>query len=222
MGKGFQLMELICCRGLGLERSGALLLQATDLSILAGERILITGPSGCGKSTLLRHLCMLEPGGEKEILFRDKPLAEWSPTQLRRLVAYLPQTPVMVEGSVRDNLCLAYTLRVYDGNKPDDNTLQSALESLDLKVSLDADATLLSPGQKARVALLQRMLLQPEVLLCDEPIAALDDDSGRLVVQLLNNASRDGMTQVLVSHQPLQGFHGRHYRFSGTRLELVP
>lgn len=215
-------MELISCRGLRLERGGVVLLEDTDLVIEAGERILITGPSGCGKSTLLRHLCMLEPGAEQTIFLQGRALAEWVPGELRRAVAYLPQTPVTVEGSVRDNLCLPYTLKVYSGTRPDDKALKAALESLNLEIALDADAEQLSPGQKARLALVQRLLLKPQVLLCDEPIAALDQDSAALVVRALEQAGRDGMTQVLVSHQPLHGASGRCFRFVDRRLELSP
>ncbi|SEG02644.1 ABC transporter ATP-binding protein [Marinobacterium lutimaris] len=212
-------MELIGCRGLTLQRGEVLLLEATDLSIKTGERVLLTGPSGCGKSTLLRHLCMLEPGGEEKISVKGKLLADWAPAQLRRCVAYLPQTPVMLEGSVRDNLCLAFSLRVSCAPLPGDKAMREELESLDLNISLDTDARNLSPGQKARVALLQRLLLKPEVLLCDEPIAALDEQNAALVARLLERASLEGMAQVVVSHQPLEGFQGRHYRFVSNRLE---
>ncbi len=214
-------MELLVCKRMKLVRGEVLLLQATDLSIEAGERVLITGPSGCGKSTLLRHLCMLDAGAEQLIYFKGKRLADWPPTQLRRNVAYLPQLPVMVEGSLRDNLHLPYSLRAYSGDKPDDKALKNLLESVDLNLSLDSDARSLSPGQQARVALLQRLLLEPQVLLCDEPIAALDEENAVLVARLLEQANLDGMTQVIVSHQPLTGFKGRHYHFVGTRLELM-
>lgn len=199
-----------------------MLLEATDFSIAAGERVLITGSSGCGKSTLLRCFCLLDPGGERSVLFKGRPIGDWPVTTLRSAVAYLPQTPVMVEGSVRDNLCLALSLKAHRGLSFDDGQLKAGLDSVALELSLDADAQRLSPGEKARVALLQRLMLKPELLLCDEPIAALDEENAEIVAGLLVNAGAEGMAQVVVSHQPLSGFQGQHYHFVNRRLERVP
>lgn len=207
-------------RGLSLERDGELLLESTDLVIAAGERLLITGPSGCGKSTLLRALCALDAGAETRVLYAGRSLAQWTPGELRRRVAYLPQIPVMVAGSVRDNLLLPLQLRVYRDLRIDEATLRAGLESLQLDLRLDMDAQKLSPGQKARLAFLQRQLLAPEVMLCDEPIAALDPDSAALLSAQLGRLGEAGVTQVIVSHQPLDALQGRRYRMHDRRLEL--
>lgn len=212
---------LITCRELDVVRAGQVLVNASGFSLAAGEQVLITGPSGCGKSALLRTLCLLDPGGEAAVLFKGRPIGHWAATELRTAVSYLPQTPVMIEGSVRDNLCLALSLKVYRDLSFDDELLQQGLDSMALDVSLDADAQQLSPGQKARVSLLQRLILKPDVLLCDEPVAALDEENAVLVAQRLKAASDAGMAQVLVSHQPLNGFQGRHYHCVEHSLELV-
>lgn len=205
--------------GLSLERDGVRLLEATDLSLAAGERVLITGPSGCGKSTLLRVLCGLDGGGETRVRFAGRPLSAWVPTRLRRRLAWLPQTPVMMPGSVEENLRLPLQLKVYRDFHIDDRSIAAGLERLQLGIDPGMEAQRLSPGQQARVALLQRLLLRPEVLLCDEPIAALDPASADLVSAELATAAEQGMAQLMVSHQPLSGFRGRRLQFRQRRLE---
>jgi len=216
-----QEQPVIELRGFEMRREGAVLLAPTDLSLQAGERLLITGPSGCGKSTLLKRLCALEAGNEEQVWLHGRRAARWEMPLLRKKLAYLPQTPLMLEGSVRDNLCLAMSLRVNKGMQIGDDRLHEALEALGLAVDLDFDATRLSPGQKARVALLQRLLTEPDVLLCDEPIAALDPDNALRVVHALAAAAEAGMVQIVVSHQELPELPGRRYRFNQARLELV-
>lgn len=95
----------------------------------------------------------------------------------------------------------------------------AGLERLQLDIDPGMEAQRLSPGQQARVALLQRLLLRPEVLLCDEPVAALDPASADLVAAELADAAAQGMAQLIVSHQPLNGFHGRRLQFRQRRLE---
>ncbi|GGC02330.1 iron ABC transporter ATP-binding protein FetA [Marinobacterium zhoushanense] len=208
-------------RGFAISRNDTLLLEPTDMVIATGERLLITGPSGCGKSTFLKRLCALEPGNEEQVWLRGEQAARWEMPKLRKTMAYLPQTPVMLEGSVRDNLCLGLSLRVYKGMQFSDDRLRDALASVNLDIDLESNATRLSPGQKARVALLQRLMLTPDVLLCDEPIASLDQENAQLVVRVLAEAGAAGMTQIIVSHQGLPDLYGRQYRLNQARLELV-
>nr|WP_246589881.1 ATP-binding cassette domain-containing protein [Marinobacterium ramblicola] len=204
-----------------MRRKDRLLLEPTDLVLAAGERLLITGPSGCGKSTFLKRLCALEPGNETQVWLKGEQASNWGMPEFRRRMAYLPQTPLMLEGSVRDNLCLGLRLGVYRGMQLSDSSLRDALASLNLDVDLEDDAVQLSPGQKARVALLQRLMLKPDVLLCDEPIASLDRENAERVIQALGRAGAGGMTQIIVSHQGLPNLSGRHYRFDRARLERV-
>lgn len=208
-------------RGFSMRRKDRLLLEPTDMVLAAGERLLITGPSGCGKSTFLKRLCALEPGNEALVWLKGEQASSWGMAEFRRTMAYLPQTPLMLEGSVRDNLCLGLRLGVYRGMQLSDSSLREALASLNLDVELEDDAVQLSPGQKARVALLQRLMLKPDVLLCDEPIASLDRENAELVIQALDRAGAGGMTQIIVSHQVLPNLSGQHYRFNQARLELV-
>lgn len=202
-------------------RGGQRLLESTDLTVERGARVLVTGASGCGKSTLLRRLCALEAGAEEHVLYSNRLISHWNIRQFRQCVAYVPQHPVMVEGTVRDNLLLPMRLRAVRNGAPDDAEMRAGLKDLELNVSLDAEAQSLSPGQKARISLLRRLMYRPEVLLCDEPIAALDPGSAEAVMALLLEYNRQGTTLIVVSHQPLPKESFRQIRFEERRLREV-
>ncbi len=164
--------------------------------------MLITGPSGGGKSTLLRLLVRLEEYDSGLFLFKDKPLKELSPLQLRTKIVLLQQTPVIIAGSVRDNLLLPFTFSVNQQlAKPDDEQLRKQLNRVLLNdIALDSVATGLSVGQQQRICLVRSLLLQPEVLLLDEPVSALDPESKRVVEAMIEKLNGQGITIIMVSH----------------------
>ncbi|MBR9976855.1 MAG: ATP-binding cassette domain-containing protein [Bacteroidetes bacterium] len=184
-----------------------------DLSLHAshGETMLIHGPSGSGKSTLLRVLARLEALSAGNILLDGREATDIAAPEYRRRVAYLQQMPVMTDGNIRDNLLLSF--RYHDASPPDDDMLRRHLEELALyDVVLDAPATELSVGQQQRLALLRLLLMQPSVLLLDEPVASLDAASAE---QLMHAVAREcearGLTVIIVSHQEI-GVPGQHLR----------
>ena len=189
--------------------NGSAVLDKADLSIPAGEFVLVRGPSGAGKSTLLRLLCRLEEPVQGRILFEGQPLAGFSPPELRRRVAYVQQTPVTVGGSVRDNLLLSFAFHSAQGAlPPDDDLLRARLDSVLLQsVDLDRPAADLSVGQAQRVCLLRTLLMEPKVLLMDEPTSALDLESAKTVLALARQAHDQGVSVLIISHneQPPDG-----------------
>jgi len=197
----------------------------SGLSFEAGVKdlVLITGPSGAGKSTFLKLLCrLLSPTGGR-IDFHGRPLEDYPVTDLRRRLTYLPQTPVMVPGSVRHNLTLGFEFKAARGTPPpDDRDLRTRLDGLGLEgVTLDEEADRLSVGQAQRVALLRALLLGPEVLLLDEPTSALDRDSAGVVLDLVSSLHRDnGLGLWLVTHQPPDLAAQVSIRFTGQGVEV--
>jgi putative ABC transport system ATP-binding protein len=178
------------------------ILDRASLEVPAGAFLLIRGRSGAGKSTLLRLLCRLEEPQAGVIRFGGNDLAALPPTELRRRVALLQQTPTLVDGSVRANLLLGFSFRANAGRaRPDDGRLRAELDRLLLaEVDLGQAARTLSVGQAQRLCLLRSLLLEPEVLLLDEPTSALDADSARVVLDAARDQHRAGKTLLVIWH----------------------
>ncbi len=182
---------------------GEPIVRDVDLVIEKGDYILLKGPSGSGKSTFLRLLNGLVAPQSGEVLLQGQLLTSYDPPALRRRIVYLQQSPVMLDASVRDNLCLAFRFRSARGaTAPDDETLKEYLHGFRLDgVSLEGNARNLSVGQKQRLALIRALLLKPEALLLDEPTASLDPESREVVEQRVEALHiEEGVVIVMVSH----------------------
>lgn len=196
-------------------------LRGLSLHIGRGESVLIRGVSGCGKSTLLRVIARLEALQQGTISLDGADIRGIEPTVYRRRVAYLQQIPVMIEGSVRDNLLLAF--RYAGETPPKDVELRARLEEVELAdLRLDASAAELSVGQQQRLALLRLLAMQPELLLLDEPTAALDAESAALLLRAItrqHDAHR--LSMLIVAHHdlPLGGRAVRIVRMRDGRLD---
>lgn len=177
------------------------LFPGLDLSLPQGALTMLRGPSGCGKSTLLRLLCRLEEPSSGRILFQNKSVTEYEPELLRNRAVFVHQEPALVPGTVEDNLRLPFGLAANrNTSAPSGDGLLRGLRELKLDIQLAADVSRLSGGQRMRVCLLRALLLSPKALLLDEPTAALDADSARVVKQMLEARVQDGTTVVMASH----------------------
>lgn len=168
-----------------------------------GQLLMVRGPSGAGKSTLLKILARLIPPEEGKVVFRGQDWMSIAPLEWRQRIQYVSQQPVMFDGKVVDNLLLPYKLNQnkrsvnYDPEKT-----QALFYELNLAPSLlQQDAKTLSGGQAARVAIIRALLVNPDLLLLDEPTAYLDDDSGQRVNQLMQEWVSQGERAIIeVSH----------------------
>jgi putative ABC transport system ATP-binding protein len=173
--------------------------------VATGSFVNIEGPSGCGKSTLLRLACRLEVPDCGTVCFEGRPVETLAPGLLRRRVSLVQQIPTLLADTVRENLRLAFGLRInQDLVAPDDDRLRQGLAEFELgKIALDQPARELSVGQKQRLCLLRAVLLDPEILLLDEPTAALDrDNAGRVLEIVAELNRRRHLTILMVSHSP--------------------
>ena len=174
----------------------------TDVSVeveRAGALMLV-GPSGSGKSTFLRCLNRLAEPTAGTVRFDGRDIRSLDPRELRRRVALVMQTPVLFEGSVRDNL------EIRSAGTPGDFSparLAQALAEVGLDESfLGRDGRTLSGGEKQRVTIARALLRDPVALLLDEPTSALDPPNAALVVETISRL-RDTrrLSVVAVTHQ---------------------
>lgn len=173
-------------------------LDGLDLSFPAGSFTALVGASGSGKSTVLRLLLGLYPPSQGQVLLDGRPLEAYRPDWLRSKVAWVPQEPLLFEGSLRENLqALA--------PQADEAHLRQALErvglgEISLEQRLEDDGSGLSVGQRQRLAIAAALLRQAKVLLLDEITSALDRGSEAQVTAALE-AVRPGRTLILVAHR---------------------
>lgn len=170
-----------------------------SLDIRAGEFFALLGPSGCGKTTLLRMLAGFETPDEGRILLDGKDIAQVLPHQ-RPVNMMFQNYALFPHLSVRDNI--AFGLKRAGMKRPDIDTRVAEMVAL---VKLDGlekrKPDQLSGGQKQRVALARSLARRPQVLLLDEPLAALDKklrESTQL--ELMELQRRLGMTFIIVTH----------------------
>ncbi|MCD4733006.1 ATP-binding cassette domain-containing protein [bacterium] len=175
----------------------------TALSANSGAALQIAGASGVGKTTLLRILARLRESDSGELTLDGKPTAEIDPRHWRRLVTYLPQSPVAFAGAVEDNLRLPFRLGIRADVDFSWDKAALLLDKIGLppKTFRHQDARTLSGGELQRLALVRSLLVEPQFLLADEPTASLDASTAERVVRLLT----DWMTEeqgglVLVIH----------------------
>ncbi len=180
-------------------------LRVERLSFAAGKIHGVMGPSGAGKSTMLRLLNLLERPTTGRIFYRGQDVHAYRPRlQLQRRMAMVFQKPVLFDGTVFDNV--AYGLRVRGMRGPDvSGRVVDALRRMGLEPLRRARALTLSGGEAQRVALARALVLEPDVLLLDEPTTNLDPNNVALLEKLIRGASgRNGTAVILVTHNVFQ------------------
>ncbi|OLS60186.1 ABC transporter ATP-binding protein [Pseudomonas putida] len=181
------------------------LLAATDFTLHSGDRVTIIGASGSGKSVFLRALALLDPPDSGEVIWQGAPVSAQQITRYRASVCYLAQRPAMVDGTVRDNLGLPFTLKAQRQRHFDAQVAGALLAQAGKPASfLDKSAADLSGGEAQIVALIRVLQLKPEVMLFDEPTAALDPQSAAAVERLVLEWSTAQRGFIWVTHDPEQ------------------
>jgi len=155
----------------------------------------VVGPSGAGKTTLLRLANRLEVPTRGTVRFRGEDVARLDPLELRRRVGMVFQRPTLFGGTVRDNLAVA-------APGADDGTMIEALAQAGLAASfLDRVADELSGGEAQRACLARTLITEPEVLLMDEPTAALDQAPRTALEDQARALAARGVPILWVTHQ---------------------
>jgi tungstate transport system ATP-binding protein len=191
---------ILAVEDLRVERGGRRVLEIPTLSVEQGEVLAVIGPNGSGKSTLLQSLALLLPA-QMRYRFEGRP-AELprEALALRRQMAVVFQRPLLVEGSVYDNVALGLRLR----HLPEAEIrprVMAALEQFAVVELAGRPSRALSGGEAQRVSLARALALKPRVLFLDEPFAALDVLTRSAILQDLRRVLREGgVTALFVTH----------------------
>ena len=208
----------ICVQSLNKTFGTRQVLHGLELNVPVGAMVALIGASGSGKSTLLRHLAGLatgdrNSGGEVQMLGQDVQTNGTLNRNVRRLrsdIGYIFQQFNLVGRlSVLKNVLLGSlgrmsrlrgTLGLF--NKEEVNDALRALERVGLLEYAYRRASTLSGGQQQRVAIARALCQKAEIILADEPIASLDPESARKVMETLADINkRDGKTVIVTLHQ---------------------
>lgn len=179
-----------------------------DLPLLTLERrtlYAVTGANGAGKSSLLEILAFLAVPSRGQLHFSGNAVEPGSNrVALRRRVTLLAQSPYLLRGSVADNV--EYGLRVRGvADSERQVRVRRALDEVGLADFAARRACALSGGEQQRVALARALVLQPEVLLLDEPCASLDSGSAARIETILRQLPRRGTSVIFSTHDAQQG-----------------
>ncbi|RVW03721.1 heme ABC transporter ATP-binding protein [Rhodococcus spongiicola] len=185
-----------------VERGGRAVLDRVSLAVHAGEVLALVGPNGAGKSTLLAALSGDQPVASGAVELDGHPLAHWSPGQMARRRAVLPQ---------QHTVGFSFTARqvVRMGRSPwhrtsreadDDRRIDECLNMCDVRHLAGRPFSVLSGGERARVALARVLAQSTETVLLDEPTAALDLGHQEAVMRIVRDRAGEGAAVVVVLH----------------------
>lgn len=195
---------LIEIRGIKKHFGDKLVHNGIDIDVFRGEILTLMGGSGTGKSVLLRSLIGLEHPDSGHIFFngQDVPLlSEEELVSVRKRIAYVFQYGALFDSlSVRENL--AYPLRAHTKLSESDihKKVVEVLSKVGLEESIDLFPSDLSGGMQRRVGVARSIILEPEIILYDEPTTGLDPYNTKQILQVILQLKKQGATSILVTH----------------------
>ncbi|MGK5730541.1 ATP-binding cassette domain-containing protein [Streptomyces sp. URMC 124] len=189
--------------GVSAVRDGVTVLAPIDLTVRAGEFVAVSGATGSGKSTLLRLPVRLDDPDTGTVRYGGTDLRKAALDDIRGRIAYVAQRPLLLSGTVAENLRLGRDLQ--------DDALRTACETAGIHdqiaampdgydTELGESGTALSGGQVQRLAIARALLGEPEVLILDDSTSALDTTTERLVLDRLRTWA-NGRTIVFATHR---------------------
>jgi len=203
------LTELYRLRSVTKRYGANVALDIDALTIAAGRLYTLTGANGAGKSTLLGILALLTPPTTGEIFYAGERI-DWRSDVVgrqRRKVTLLHQSPYLFGGTVFRNVAYGLLARGIAGETAH-RAVERALATVGLDRFRDRDARELSGGEAQRVAMARALVLKPEVLLLDEPLANIDRETAGLLETVIASLPAQGTTVVMTTHEP--DHSGRH------------
>jgi putative ABC transport system ATP-binding protein len=188
-------------------------LRGVSFVIEKGEYVAVMGPSGSGKSTLMNLIGCLDTPSRGTYVLRGKVVSQMDDDELaairNREIGFVFQTfNLLPRASALHNVELPL---VYAGIPKEERLRRArkALEMVDLASRMDHKPSELSGGQRQRVAIARALVMQPSILLADEPTGNLDSATGEEIMRLFEKLHADGNTIILVTHERDVAEHAR-------------
>ncbi len=190
--------------GFRYQPGGEKVLSGIDLQLHRGSTLGIVGPPGSGKTTLLNLIPRVFDASEGRILVDGADIRRIRLSDLRSMIAFVPQEPFLFAGAIRENI-------TFDAPDITEQALERAVKNAALQDTIQEfprgletvvgeKGVILSGGQKQRIALARALLRDGPVLILDDPISQVDMETGRAIIQTIQSISRD-RTVIIVSHR---------------------
>ena len=196
-------MAIIEVKGLKKNYGELEVLKSIDLEIEEGQVVCIIGPSGSGKSTFLRCLNRLEKTTEGKVIVDGYDLTDKN-TDLnfvrQEIGMVFQHFNLFPHLTIKENITLAPVELGRETKEEADKHALELLGMVGLEDKADVYPKTLSGGQKQRVAIARALINHPRILLADEPTGALDQKSGKQVMELFEELNKEGVTIVMITH----------------------
>jgi phospholipid/cholesterol/gamma-HCH transport system ATP-binding protein len=188
-------------RGLRKSFDGQEVLKGIDFEVKPGEIFVIMGPSGSGKSVLLKHLIGLEPADAGEILINGEPIQTPEIAAKYRMALVFQSGALLNSLTVGENIGLYLTEHGLKSPEEISRIVAEKLEDVGLKGTEDKMPSDLSGGMKKRAAIARALVIEPQLILYDEPTSELDPLSAVVIgEEILALNQRIHVTSLVVSH----------------------
>ena len=184
-------------------------LNGIDLSILKGEYVSVMGPSGSGKSTLLNIIALLDQPSSGHYRLNGRDVTSENDDELARIrrenIGFVFQFFHLIPRlTAAENIEMPMILAGINVRQRKQR-VNEALASVNLLNRADHKPNQLSGGQLQRIAIARAMIMQPHLLLADEPTGNLDSQAGKEIIALLEALNQQGVTLIVITHDPVIG-----------------
>lgn len=188
-------------------------LKDVSLEVAQGDYIAIMGPSGSGKTTLMNIIGCLDRASEGTYLFEEEDISEMnddalSDLRLNKIGFVFQNFNLLNSQTAQENVALPL---IYAGINKEERNLRAnvALSKVGLADRTTFKPNQLSGGQKQRVAIARAIINNPKILLADEPTGALDQASGKQVMELFKALNDEGVTIIMITHDANVASHAK-------------
>jgi ATP-binding cassette, subfamily B, multidrug efflux pump len=188
-------------------------LSNINVQLLQGQTLGIVGKTGSGKTTFIKQLLRQYPLGTGEISLSDVPLNKQTPDQVRKWIGYVPQDHVLFSRSIKENI-------LFGNKEATDKELADAIQMAafekDLQMLPEGLSTLvgekgvaLSGGQKQRISIARALIKNPEILILDDSLSAVDAKTEKSIIDNIRNV-RKNKTTIISTHRMSAVEHADH------------